>query len=199
MNAAGQRRGPAERPDIVRMQKTGRVARFFMRGWERLGVQFVENADLPSSGCRHQPGSSHGSRPFLRFSRGEVTCRNISIPSSPLGEKVPVGRMRGAREAGLSYNTMRVSTALASFRSCSGRSRSACGIGYHGKSVPCGPLIRLPAPSPRGEKRFAAIAPFPTNLSQGTSPRPVYGERVRVICARFSPGHKESGCDSSFG
>ncbi|TBC58292.1 hypothetical protein [Rhizobium ruizarguesonis] len=24
-------------------------------------------------------------------------------------------------------------------------------------------------------------------------------DTARVICARFSPGHKESGCDSSFG
>ncbi|KKZ87460.1 hypothetical protein RPHASCH2410_CH11865 [Rhizobium phaseoli Ch24-10] len=31
-----------------------------------------------------------------------------------------------------------------------------------------------------GRREHAATSPFPTSLSQGTSPRPVYGERVRV-------------------
>ncbi|NEK19592.1 hypothetical protein GR257_33040 [Rhizobium leguminosarum] len=44
------------------------------------------------------------------------------------------------------------------------------------------PLIRLPPPSPRRRGEGICGGPLrpPAYLSQGTSPRPVYGERVRV-------------------
>ncbi|TCA14862.1 hypothetical protein E0H70_36030 [Rhizobium leguminosarum bv. viciae] len=65
--------------------------------------------------------------------------------------------------------------------------------------MPCGPLIRLPAPTgveplvstrpsdPRGEKGFAAIAPFPT-ASRMARPSPrLRGSAGRVETSGSTP------------
>ena len=47
-----------------------------------------------------------------------------------------------------------------------------------------------------GRRGHVATSPFPTGLSQGTSPRPVYGERVRVRGSHArQPDSRGSGLD----
>ncbi|MHC2363282.1 hypothetical protein ACVIOG_005423 [Rhizobium leguminosarum] len=116
----------------------------------RLALFHQSRSALFASGCRHRASDPRR--------RGEGTCRSVSTPSSPLGEKVPVGRMRGPSEAGLSYNPCNRAGVVSTIVKALGTvSRNRVYV-----RVPCGPLIRLPAPSPRGKKRFAAASPFLT-------------------------------------